>query len=181
MAEFLECYYIRAQSTTDAIELLERAGIPGFIVPPSNGWVGLLVEGLLLAPNRALVEANTGLMLHFLVAEDHGWRFELYQGPTPVSRFSCVVENGVMADKEELHLDRLVEFISKFNPSETLREELHCYLDPGPETEVLGFQSDADGFAALLQLPTLQPYSYEDLLMVYDQADPSFQSILQVK
>lgn len=181
MAEFTECYYLHGDDTNAAVELLRRAKLPGFVFPPLNGWTTVLIEGLLLAPNRCLIEANTGVLLHYLMAEDHGWSFEVYEGPATASRFTCHVQNGLAVDKAEVNFDRLLELAKQVNPDPDVALDLARFLDPGPEAEILGFAGDAEGFAAAMKLPHHAGYSYDDLLMSYEPDDEEFVGVIQLK
>lgn len=181
MAEFTECYYLRANDPAAAVELLKRAGLPGFVFPLKDGWITILIEGLLLAPNRNIIEANQGILLHYLMAEDHGWGYEIYRGPAAVSRFNCHVENGFTVDKADVDMPLLLDFAAEWGLPADVADELARFLDPGPEVEILGFTGDAEGFAAALRLPHHTNYSYDDLLMSYDPDDEEFVGVVQIK
>jgi hypothetical protein len=39
--------------------------------------------------NAAIIQANEGLLLHFVSAEDHGWSFSLFNAAEEKCRFAC--------------------------------------------------------------------------------------------
>ncbi len=48
-----------------------------------------LAEGGEFVPSRRIVEANEKLLLHYVFAEDHGWRFNLYEGQNQACLYDC--------------------------------------------------------------------------------------------
>ena len=95
MSEYSESYHLKAGSTEDGIDLLRRAGLRGFVLPASNGWVTVLPEGEPFVPDEALIAANTGTLLYYASAEDHGWWFALYVRNTPMASYSCTWEESI--------------------------------------------------------------------------------------
>ena len=44
MSEFSESYHLRSERQDDAVELLRRAKLKGYVYPPTSGWVTFLAE-----------------------------------------------------------------------------------------------------------------------------------------
>lgn len=89
MSEFSESYHLRTARTEDAVALLRRAGVAGFVFPPRKGWVTFVAEGGEFEPDERLTDANRATLLHLHACEDHGWGFSIFQGTEPVCEFRC--------------------------------------------------------------------------------------------
>ena len=78
--------------------------------PASQGWVTIVVDGEMLLPApAAIVAANSGLLLDYMNAEDRGWMFRLFRGPTQVQAYECSWEDDVDVNTAGLALDELVD------------------------------------------------------------------------
>ena len=93
MREFSESYHLRAGASADAVELLVRAGVAGYVFPEHNGWASFVADGTPFAPNDDLIEANQGTLLHWAYGGD-AWEFRLYQGPKLLYEYACAWEDG---------------------------------------------------------------------------------------
>jgi hypothetical protein len=100
MSEFSESYHLRGTSRKDAVALLERAGLSGFVFPSVDSWVTVLAEGEPFRPNESLIDANEGLLLHYIRGEDHGWSFALYRGKRRVCKYECAWETEVQVEAD---------------------------------------------------------------------------------
>ena len=95
MSEFSESYHLEADTQQDGIRLLQRAGLTGWVFPPkrhwpaTRGWVTILPRSTFGEPPAALIEANEGWLLHYLLDQDAGWMFAAYTGPVLTSRYEC--------------------------------------------------------------------------------------------
>jgi hypothetical protein len=113
MSEFSDCYHIRAHDTAEGVALLRRAGLTGFVFPAAGGWVTLVADGEPFAPNRPLIAATPGVLLHYMSGEDHGWGFELYRDGRLVSRYDCDWLRGFKVVVEELDLPVMNELLGE--------------------------------------------------------------------
>ena len=158
MSEFSESYHLKSNCTDDGVALLKRAKLQGFIFPSTGGWVTILPEGAPFALNQGLLDANEGILLHFLNAEDHGWGFELYRRASPLAMYSCVWEDEVQV---ELPLD-VQSFERELGPVLTSlgEETLRRVLKP-PSIDDLLETNPAATFAGALGLVHFQWLSYE--------------------
>ena len=75
MSEFSESYHLRSDRMEDAVELLQRAKLRGYVYQPVNGWVTFLAQDGVFEPDEKIVAAATKPLLHYVSAEDHGWSF----------------------------------------------------------------------------------------------------------
>src|SRR5215510_591113 len=89
MSEFSESYHLRTGRADDAVALLRRAGVAGFVFPPRNGWVTFVAADGEFQPDARITAANQSTLLHFDACEDHGWSFSIFQAAKLVSRFKC--------------------------------------------------------------------------------------------
>jgi hypothetical protein len=95
MIEFSESYHLRARFQADAADLLSRAGVAGYVFPEQDGWVSFVADGTPFVPNDALIEANQGLLLHWLYSED-AWEFHLWQGAQLIHEYACTWDDGII-------------------------------------------------------------------------------------
>lgn len=110
MSEFSNSLHLVSDDQQDGVDLLRRAGKDGWVFPPGNGWVTVVIddEGTIPAP-PSIVAANSGLLLDYLNAEDHAWMFRLFRGPAQLQAYECAWEGVVEADTAALNVDDLVE------------------------------------------------------------------------
>ena len=112
MSEFSNSLHLVSDEQQDGIDLLRRAETPGWVFPASQGWVTMVVDDDMLVPAPpAVVLANSGLLLDYLNAEDHGWMFRLFRGPTLVHAYECAWEDDVEVNTAGLVLDELVDVL----------------------------------------------------------------------
>ena len=89
MSEFSESYHLRSPSADDAVALLRRAGLPGFVFPPKKGWVTFFAAEGESQPDERITAASQEILLHFDACEDHGWSFSIFEAAKLVCRFKC--------------------------------------------------------------------------------------------
>lgn len=155
MSEFSQSYHLVGDDQGDAVSLLRRAGARGFVFPPSNHWTTLVVETSDYGEvDDRVVAANTGTLLHYVHAEDHGWELAVFQGPDVVTRYACRWDEEIEISDEELDMS-LLEDLSRNHGSAAGRAELEEVLHPADFDEI--FENDdlatpADRFCRLLGL-----------------------------
>ncbi len=180
MGDISENYHIRAEDVAAGVDLLTKAQAKGFVFPPTAGWVSMLVEGMYLMADRSVVEANTGWLLHYQTADDHGWGFELYHGQETVSRYLLRMESGSVIDDSETNYDALCQFLTAHTGNPEPRAELEHLLRPEVDIELFGFQPHADGFAKLMGLTRYEDLSYQEYLLEYDPEVSVLTGVVQV-
>jgi len=89
MSEFSESYHLKTGQASEAVELLRRAGVSGFVFPPENGWVTFLAVDGKFVPDQRITNANQQALLHFHSCDDHGWGFSYFEAGKPVCSFKC--------------------------------------------------------------------------------------------
>jgi hypothetical protein len=82
-----ESYHLRSESQSDAVALLERANLPGYVLPPKNGWVPIYAEGAPFSDNLALVSSADRLVVHFFHLPDSIWSLRLFHRNKLVGTF----------------------------------------------------------------------------------------------
>jgi hypothetical protein len=103
MSEFSESYHLRGTSRRDALELLARAGLGGFVFPALDGWVTFVAEGKPFVPNKKLIKANTGTLLRWICGDDHGWGFDVFHTAKRVCKYFCLWEEEIAVDGRVSH------------------------------------------------------------------------------
>lgn len=113
MSEFSNSLHLVATDQQDGVDLLRASEISGWVFPPTNGWVTIVVdEDMLIPAPPDVVAANRGLLLDYLNAVDHGWMFRLFRGPAQLQGYECSWEDAVEANTDGLDLPGLVETLS---------------------------------------------------------------------
>lgn len=97
MSEFSESVHLRTENPYDAVDLLKRARVAGYVFPAHRGWVSFVhAQGAARVgdpDNRArLEEANRGVLLFYDYAADHGCWVQINEGNKPVGRFKASFE-----------------------------------------------------------------------------------------
>ena len=126
MSEFSESYHLREASQEDAVQLLQRAGLNGIVFPSSNQWTSFVPTGRDWEGLEAIVQANSGILLHYSYGEDHGWSIEVYKG----SERHMIFQNG-WDDSIEEELGDLIEPPPPNNPDMAL---LTQWIPQSPES-----------------------------------------------
>jgi hypothetical protein len=103
MSEFSESYHLRGSSRRDAIDLLQRSGLVGFVFPALDGWVSFVAEGEPFKPNPALLDANEDVLLRWVFAEDHGWAFDIFKAKQKLVTYECSWEEEVEVTAKVSH------------------------------------------------------------------------------
>lgn len=128
MSEFSESYHLRSDRTEDAVELLQRAKLRGYVYQPVNGWVTFLAQDGVFEPDEKIVAAATKPLLHYVSAEDHGWSFELFNQSEIVCRYRCDWDDEIRPDDSGYSPAVLRQFVPSANPA--LLDELQPLLRP---------------------------------------------------
>ena len=55
MSEFSESYHLRSERQEDAVELLRRAKLKGYVYQPVSGWVTFLAEQGVFEPSPTMM------------------------------------------------------------------------------------------------------------------------------
>jgi hypothetical protein len=102
MSEFSDSYHLRSDSQQDGIDVLRTAGLRGYVFPAENGWVTVVAKGRSFKPNKRLIAAAPGVLLHYMNAPDTGWGFELYRDGQVLARYEAEWDNDVRAVLNEI-------------------------------------------------------------------------------
>jgi hypothetical protein len=123
MSEFSCSYHLKSESIDDCKKLIKRADLAGFLFPLKNGWVSFVVDEPDFQFSKKLIDANEGVLLNFINAEDHGWSFEIYNKNEKICKFECEYGEkekysyekntndwiGLFDDKQSDLLDRILD------------------------------------------------------------------------
>jgi hypothetical protein len=91
VSEFSESFHLRADQPEAAVALLRAAGLAGFVFPPRGTLVPFVCPREGDAIERILA-ANTGLLVHYVYAADHGVWVHAYVGSTRAARLEASFE-----------------------------------------------------------------------------------------
>lgn len=93
MGEVSESLHLRSENPKDAVALLKRAEVAGFVFPPRNGWVSIACT--LSSEDRFMLEQeNKGLLLFYEYSADHGCWVNLHEGKKRIARISAPFAPG---------------------------------------------------------------------------------------
>jgi hypothetical protein len=147
VSEFSQSYHLIADSEEDAAGLLRRADLPGFVFPPGNGWVTLIPDGDSFGePLQQLTDANTGTLLWYMNAEDHGWMFTIFQGPAVACSYGCSWEDDLEIRDGALDRELLADIAraTAVEPDTSI-EQISRLLAPESRDHVLAYFMHTDG------------------------------------
>src|SRR5262245_8749918 len=136
MSEFSESFHLRAEDQAEGVALLERSGLAGWAYAPTNGWVTVVVDRDFSGePEPALVEANQGVLLLYVNAEDHGWGLTLWEGPDLRSAYEAEWTEEMSADTRRLDLGALKRVLAPELGDEVTRKLVELLRAPLDESE----------------------------------------------
>ena len=177
MSEFSESYHLFVSDQSEVVKLLKASGLRGFACAPENGWVSFVVDEGTFEPDPRIIENNRLSLLHYVNAEDHGWSFELFEGPRSVCRFRCDWENEVRSD------------MSGWKPTEILRllgdqisgrvTEIVPQFTPKTIDELFEHETAYD-FARALELPQYQWFSYDGVAGSIGRGETDYPDCVEV-
>ena len=165
MSEFSESYHLRSHRAEDAIELLRRAGLKGYVYQPVNGWVTFLAEEGVFEPDKRIVAAAMHPLLHYVSAEDHGWSFTLYDRHEIISSYRCDWNDDIDVDDSGYSRAALQKVAPAASPA--LLDDFERRLHPKDFDELF----EAEPAKLLAQALRLEHYDW----LSYDYMDRDFQ------
>ncbi|MDQ0060063.1 hypothetical protein [Paenibacillus harenae] len=178
MSEFSESYHLFSKDQKEGVDLLNRAGIGGFVYPEENNWVTLLPEGEIFHENNKLISNNTGTLLHYIFAEDHGWLLSIFENNTMTFHYECNWDTDVENNYKEIDKNKLIELINR-------NREEHNRITVFEISKLLNINSMEDIFefvpayqvAELIGLKHYEWLSYDNMVRDIDdlkESDPNF-------
>ncbi len=135
MSEFSESYHLRTKDAEDAVKLLKKSGLNGFIFKEENGWVSFVVDGSEFKPNKKVLSENEGIIVHYANAENYGFFISIFNKNKLVSHYELILwDEEIYNDSpkikdEELDIDIMYQLI-KQNIAEITIGELTSILYP---------------------------------------------------
>jgi hypothetical protein len=177
MSEFSESYHLRSERQEDAVELLRRAKLKGYVYHPTGGWVTFLAEQGVFEPDRRIVDAARHPLLHYVSAEDHGWSFALYDGSKVVSGYRCEWDDDITADDSQYSRAALQKLVPTLQSS--LLDDFEKQLHPTDFDEL--FEADPSKvFAQAIGLAHYDWLSYSLLEHDFHGSPASFPGVIEV-
>lgn len=177
MSEFSESYHLRSDRAEDAIELLRRAKLKGYVYEPSNGWVTFLAEEGVFEPDERIVAAASHPLLHYVSAEDHGWSFTLFDGENIVCGYRCEWDEVITVEDWRYSRAALVQVAPSAQPA--LLDEFERHLQPENVDEV--FESEPSKlFAQAVGLEHYEWLSYDYMSNDYPDDPEDYPGVTEV-
>lgn len=106
MSEFSEGYFLKSNNKEEAVQLLKKAGVGGYVYPERDGWVAFVANTApLFRFSEKLKAVNVGTLVQFINAEDHGWGFEICAHDKWVCSYYCGINDAVDMDEMESEVD----------------------------------------------------------------------------
>ena len=111
MSEFSESYHLRTNNKDDGIALLNKMGARGIVFEQTNGWITVLPEGELNSQIGNVSSSFSGVVLHYMYAEDHAWMMNLFSNGLPISRFLCMWDPEFNVQDDSLNVDAFADYL----------------------------------------------------------------------
>ena len=104
MSEFSESFHLLTDDRTEAEALVRQSGLTGWTLPPSSGgWTPVVIDRDFTGePDDHLVQANTGVLVLYVCAEDHGCELTVWSGAETIGHYRAEWTEEV---EVEDHLD----------------------------------------------------------------------------
>ncbi|WP_028666591.1 hypothetical protein [Runella zeae] len=152
MSDFSNQFHLKSDNIEDAKILLKNANLKGYLIPPVNGWITILV-----AERAILTQFNKGLLLEFIRTDDAlFWGFDLYRDANLISHYDIQdYFEGFKISNERLNFE---EFSVELQLDDDKKEALK---------ELFGVDNpdEADGgdykFAEIIGLENIEWLSFE--------------------
>lgn len=122
MSEFSESYHLKSNNQNDAVLLLKRALLSGYVLPQHSGWVSLVLKESQFEPIDNLISSSQGQLIHYIYAEDHRWEISIYLDSKQVLNYRCDWEDEMSIDDKGLRMDLVKELSTQEVSDEQLDE-----------------------------------------------------------
>jgi uncharacterized protein (TIGR03067 family) len=136
MSSESQIYYLSSSTRDDGIRHLQRAGVDGFVLPPTSGWLPLLAAGAPFVPNTRLIGLLKGRLIYIWCDDEHGWGFTLYQDSNAVVNYDFDLESDIPIAPDSLTLKHIATFFGSPIAIASIRE-LFSPPDASPSPCVL--------------------------------------------
>jgi len=177
MSEFSESYHLQSERAEDAIELLRRARLKGYVFRPTNGWVTFLAEEGIFEPDAGIVDAAIQPLLHYVSAEDHGWSFTLFDRANVVCAYSCDWDDEITVDDSQYSRASLVRYIPAVKAA--LLDDLESRLNPEDIDELFEVEP-SKLFAQAIGLEHYDWLSYDFMARDFDESPEDHTDVTEV-
>ena len=161
----------------DAVELLQRAKLRGYVFQPVNGWVTFLAQDGVFEPDQRIVDATTKPLLHYVSAEDHGWSFVLFNEGNIVCRYRCDWDDDIRFEDSEYSRAAIQQTVPSAKPA--LLDELQPLLEPD-DLDVLFDAEPSKVLARALGLEHYDWLSYEYMEADFTESPEDYPEVTEV-
>ncbi|MBK8477672.1 MAG: hypothetical protein IPL39_15635 [Opitutaceae bacterium] len=177
MSEFSESYHLRGTDIDEGVALVRRSGLKGYVFPPANGWIPIVIADHSFAPDQRVVSQNTGTLLHFVSAEDHGWTFALFEGDKAVSAYDCGWDDDVRVDLSRYAKAPIAEMLGV--EADRAIAAIEAVLHPADIDAAIDSQP-AQTFAEAMRLPRFEWFAYDYVARDYHEQPSDYIGVVKV-
>ena len=177
MSEFSESYHLRSEQAEDAIELLRRARVRGYVYQAANGWVTFLAEGGVFEPDQRIVASANRPLLHYVSAEDHGWSFALFDRGKIVTSYRCDWDNEITVDASRYSRAALESYIPSAQPG--LLDAFEQVLNPETFDDLFS-EEPSKLFAQAVGLEHYDWLSYQYMASDFEESREDYPEVIDV-
>lgn len=177
MSEFSESYHLRGTDIKEGVALMHRTGLKGYVFPPKDGWISIVAEGNSFAPDERITSQNSGTLLHYVSAEDHGWSFALFEGKELKCGYDCAWDDEVRVDDSKYSADALARALGSNGRAavDAAEEILHpADIDAAIDSE------PARVFAEAMRLPRFEWFAYDYVAHDYPASPSEYEGVIKV-
>ena len=136
MSEFSESFHLLADGQAAGVALLERAGLAGWVYRPANGWVTVVLDRDFSGEgDPALIEANEGVLLLYVNAEDHGWSLTVWEGSTERSAYEAEWTEEMSTKTRKLDLNEVKRLLAPAIGEESAHRLMELLRAPLAESD----------------------------------------------
>jgi len=178
MSEFSESYHLKSADPQDAVAILRRAGLAGYVFPAAHGWVSFVADEGQFAPDLRIVRESTALLLHYVYAEDHGWSFAFHEHGRPVTSYSCQWDPELEVTDSSLSLDTLRALVARHGAGDI--DAVIARLHPASFEEAIESET-AKQFAAALGLTHYEWLDFEHTAREFGEVRRAFPGVIEVQ
>ena len=177
MSEFSESYHLRSDRVEDAVELLRRLKLKGYVYQPAKGWVTFVAEGGVFQPDERIVAAASHQLLHYVFAEDYEWGFTLFDRAKVASSYRCNWDDEIEVDDSKYSREALQQFV--LSAQQSLFADFEQRLHPEDVDEL--FETEpARLFAEALSLEHYKWVAYDYVAGNFHDSPGDFPGVIEV-
>ena len=100
MSEFSSSFHFYKKTQDEVANLLKKNKVKAFVYKEFNNWVTAVVNN---EDVKLIKDTNSGFLIEYNFAEDHGWEYRLFNGKEQVSVYQCMWDNEISIIDSDLN------------------------------------------------------------------------------